>query len=448
MEQLPYQFEFSGYEIHESESKLVFNYAYIYADGKRISFQEKLILPPFQITEDNRLLVERVMENLLLILGISYWKLYAVKEIVLPTITLSQKEAQFWYTIYTIGLGEFYYRNGIDLNEYVSFPYSDNVAKTAISFTPSHGDLVGIGGGKDSIVSVELLKKHGFTITGFEVYHGQGNEIIDGLTNELQIPILSVKREIDPKLIEFTKKGGLNGHVPVSAKFAFVGLLLSVLFGYRSVIVSNERSADSGNIEWKGRMINHQWSKTTEFELLFREYVQNTITPSVSYFSLLRPFSELQIVQLFSKYPQYFSHFTSCNRSFRISPEHHTLWCGECAKCSFVFAMLAAYVSKESVVSIFQKNLFEDANLLSMYKDLLGRGEMKPFDCVGTFEETQTAFLLAHQKGEYEGTPVMEMFKSEVLESITDKEQFMESVLQTRGKETVPEEYRRVIESE
>lgn len=110
--------------------------------------------------------------------------------------------------------------------------------------------------------------------------------------------------------------------------------------------------------------------------------------------------------------------------------------------------MLAAYVSKESVVSIFQKNLFEDANLLSMYKDLLGRGEMKPFDCVGTFEETQTAFLLAHQKGEYEGTPVMEMFKSEVLESITDKEQFMESVLQTRGKETVPEEYRRVIESE
>lgn len=91
MEQLPYQFEFSGYEIHESESKLVFNYAYIYADGKRISFQEKLILPPFQITEDNRLLVERVMENLLLILGISYWKLYAVKEIVLPTITLSQK---------------------------------------------------------------------------------------------------------------------------------------------------------------------------------------------------------------------------------------------------------------------------------------------------------------------------------------------------------------------
>ena len=49
--------------------------------------------------------------------------------------------------------------------------------------------------------------------------------------------------------------------------------------------------------------------------------------------------------------------------------------------------------------------MFQGTNLLDMeenqefYKELLGEGDKKPFDCVGEFEETQLAFELCYGKG-------------------------------------------------
>ncbi|HRN71069.1 MAG TPA: endonuclease domain-containing protein, partial [Candidatus Woesebacteria bacterium] len=182
------------------------------------------------------------------------------------------------------------------------------------------------------------------------------------------------------------------------------------------MVVSNERSANYGNTEYLGETINHQWSKTAEFEVLFQNYVKKYITPDITYFSLLRSYSEYKITQLFAEYPSYFGIFSSCNKNYAIHTDlPHTKWCGACPKCAFVFIMLAAFISKEKVLSIFGQNLLEKESLLLTYKELLGIEGVKPFECVGTPEEVLLAFYKTYTKGEYNNSIVMKMFESEVL---------------------------------
>ena len=40
--------------------------------------------------------------------------------------------------------------------------------------------------------------------------------------------------------------------------------------------------------------------------------------------------------------------------------------------------------------------------------------EMKPFECVGTFEETKTALYMAYKNKEYEEDAVMKMFEKDI----------------------------------
>ncbi len=148
--------------------------------------------------------------------------------------------------------------------------------------------------------------------------------------------------------------------------------------------------------------MNHQWSKSFEFEKLFQQYVRRYITPDITYFSLLRPVKEIAIIKQFTNYSKYFGLFTSCNKNFQIVHRKvGSLWCGKCPKCAFVFLLLAVFLSKKEVVRIFGKNLFEDQSLLTVYKELLGLVGTKPFECVGTPDECRYALYKAVQSGEY-----------------------------------------------
>ena len=157
-----------------------------------------------------------------------------------------------------------------------------------------------------------------------------------------------------------------------------------------------------------GSEINHQWSKSFEYEQLLQRYIQSFVTPSIKYFSLLRPLSEFHVVSLFSHLPQYFADFTSCNSTFRlISHKSAKLWCGHCPKCAFVFLMLSAYESKKTLISIFKKYLFDDPALLNTFEELLGIKGLKPFDCVGTPLEANTAFSIVRKNKEYMKDPIV-----------------------------------------
>lgn len=394
-------FEFVSYEIQPDKKTINFNYRV-----RDLSLTEKIILPAPIPSSMNPLLLKNILNDLHLILGITYFKMYCPKKIIIP-YRLSKEQADFWNTVYTKGLGEFFYKNKIDFVGLINFPFSDEVKTSPIDEKRKDRTLIGIGGGKDSIVSVEILKNQKKEISGF-ILNSQNTppNIQAEVSKAMEINYLIVKRQLDLQL--FNLKSAYNGHIPITAIYSFIALLLAAIYDYSSIVIPNGKSANFGNVNYLGVEINHQWSKSEEFEKLFQEYVKQNITLNIDLSSNLRAYSEIEIAKMFSTHKKYFSVFSSCNKNFKIKESVcQKRWCGECAKCAFVFIILAAYLPKKEIVEIFAKNLLDDLQLFPLFQDLIGKGKMKPFDCVGTFEESIEAFEIIKNKGEFNNDVVM-----------------------------------------
>lgn len=349
-------------------------------------------------------LFEKLLNNLHFALGISYWKATCSHEIRITWGSITKSESDFWNAVYTKGLGEFYYKNNIDFRNLVHFPFVNDMPGYESTKLPKHNrDLIGIGGGKDSALVWEMWKKKNKQADGLVIHTQNRISIIDQLTAKMGIPHIRVMRSMDESFFNSEKKWKYNGHVPVSMIYAWIGVLVAYLYDYDSFIVSNEKSAEEANTTLFGMNINHQWSKTKEFEELFNEHIHTHITPSIDYYSPIRDMSELQIVEeLVQNYPQYLSHIASCNRNFSIqNPLKDKKWCGACPKCAFAFLMFSACMSKKRVIEMFGKDLLTDSSLLPLFVDLGGRGGLKPFECVGTFAEVQEALERIQEKGEF-----------------------------------------------
>ncbi|MCL4419046.1 hypothetical protein M1146_03005 [Patescibacteria group bacterium] len=402
-------FVFKGHELNLEKGEAIFHFGF--TGEKNLDFTEKISFPPVK-NKIPKVLIKSLLDNLMLILGISYWKAYCPREIVIMHNFLTREQADFWNIVYTKGLGEFYYKNKIDFRGLVNFPFNEKVIPTSANFPRKDRFLVGIGGGKDSIVAAELLKaqKKQFSLatSGFPIQIEIAKMIGGSVVNAF--------RQIDFKLLKLNKEAGVyNGHIPISVYYAFLLVLIAVLFDYKYVIVGNEKSANYGNVEYLEEMINHQWSKSEEFEKLFNNYVKKFITPGITYSSPLRDMTELQVVEEFVKYPKYFKVFSSCNKNYKINPSASlgtSRWCGECPKCLFVFISLAAFLPKKEVLDIFGKNFLEDKSLLSLFEELIGVRNFKPFECVGTPEEVKEALKKIAEKGEFDKSILIKHFKS------------------------------------
>lgn len=391
-------FIFDSYDIDASKTVLSFLY---FIGAER--FEEKIYLPkPISSTVDKDVLKE-LLFNLHLALGVSYWKMRCYPVIEIKSGVLTKEQAQFWELIYTKGLGEFYYRNNIDFRTLISFHFGENATKKPKYISFQKRQLVGIGGGKDSVVTWERLKKDNVTAMGLIIETQKKFSMMDELLTVGSIPVIRIRREMDPKLVELKDdKTFYNGHVPISMIYAWLGLLSCVLYNYSVFVVSNEKSADEGNTEFFGMKINHQWSKSEEFEVALSYYINSYISSSLTYYSPLRQLTELEIVKEFISYPQYIPVVSSCNRNFSVTnPLRKKRWCGECPKCAFAFLLFAAYLPKGEVIRMFGKNMLEDPSFTGLFRDLVGRGGIKPFECVGTFEESREAMKMIREKGEF-----------------------------------------------
>lgn len=439
------KFIFTGYKENIENGEVEFNYV-LERNGKITNFSEKILFPVVS-TPIPKAILTSILNNLMLILGISYWKLYCPKDIQIENFYLTKEQAKFWNTVYTKGLGEFFYENKIDFRGLIQFPYSLEKEIKLISVNRQDRCLLPIGGGKDSIVSVELLKQHKIDCDLLVVGESQIQTDVCLQINKKQIVI---RRELDPKLFGLNKQDGFNGHIPVSAIYAFLTVFAAIVYDYRYIIVSNEKSANFGNVSYLGQEINHQWSKSVEFEKMFKDYVRQYIVTDVEYFSLLRPFTELKIAQMFCKYSQYFSLFSSCNTNFKInsnSLEYQTLvnhkWCAKCSKCAFVFAMLAAFLSKKEIIKIFGENLFDDISLIHFYKELLGIEKFKPFECVGTPSEMKQALYLIYQKNDFNDSLVMQLFIKEILPGLENNDELL--MIDKNEQVLIPEKFIQII---
>ena len=433
--------------IHDPETSLVtLPYTVEFSDGDAEEYEHTLKIQDIDASSWQRIpkpVLDSSLRALHLILGINYWKMYCPPAIEIRGEQLTPEQARFWDTVYTKGLGEFFYRNKIDFRGLIRFPSESRPATTPISIGRSGRSLVPWGGGKDSAVTAELLKAANIPFDLFSVGEHQLHQRMAKLTGK---KLLTMTHVLDPRMIARTRAGSaLSGHIPYTAIYTFASVLMALLGEYTWVIFSNERSANIGNVEYLGLAINHQWSKSEEFELMARDYIAKFITPDVQAFSLLRPLYEIEIVRRFARLPQYFDTFSSCNGNFfgeglyRVDTKPY--WCGQCSKCAFVFACLAAFLPKNTVVDIVGRDMFADEQMIPVFSALLGIDTFKPFECVGTPTEMALAVRRAYIKNSYGDTTVMNFIRESVIPPLSSMDDLEEQMFSVGGSATTPVEF-------
>lgn len=376
---------YDQFKVGESESDYTIAYSFILEP--EIVFRPTVTIPKRGPLDAN---LFSYVFHLGLVEAISYWKLACPPTILVKTGKLSPEQISWWHDLFIRGLGEFFYTNQIDFTgpaflTIENDPSAPTFPKPRAMTQPS-GDLVLVGGGKDSAVTLELITKIPYRRNALLLNPTPAALAVSKISG-FDRPIV-ITRTIDPKLLKMNAEGYLNGHTPFSAYLAYLSMFLAHYYGYKQVIAANEKGASEGNVRFRNREINHQYSKSYSFEKTFRAYAQEHLSDSVRYFSFLRPLHEIQIAQLFTRYPKYFPLFKSCNVG------RGATWCGTCPKCAFTYLMLRPFLTQQNMVGIFRKDLFAVGAIISQIRKLVGLKGHKPFECVGTVEESTLAVLL------------------------------------------------------
>ena len=347
-----------------------------------------------------------------LVEAISYWKLTCSPIFRIKNFSLTESQQIFWKKLFFNGLGEFFYLNGLNPDEdsLVKFEFENTAHLLKRDFDVENSLVIPIGGGKDSAVTLQILLDGGFNVAPFIMNSRLATEQTVQTAGISMGNVLEVKRVLDPELIQLNKKGFFNGHTPFSALLAFVTVFVAVLSRKKHIALSNESSANEPTIP--GTKINHQYSKSLEFENDFRNYLNSNVTSSVNYFSFLRPLTELQIASLLAKNKKYLPVFKSCNVGSKTD-----IWCGVCPKCLFTFIMLLPFLEYNDIVEIFGKDLLGDENLKSYFEELTGIATVKPFECVGTIEEVNIALFHFVKNKDYSDLPVLAKYFVDIAKS-------------------------------
>ncbi|HEU4914889.1 MAG TPA: hypothetical protein VFT16_05850 [Candidatus Saccharimonadales bacterium] len=380
------QFIFESYQFTPEDRTLRLKYAlddaYHFTETFRFNFDYVDYSPEA---------LDRALQLLFFVAGVSYYKKFLPPQIVVKQGDIDTPTAQFLGKTYQKGLGELFYVNQLDPNTPVAFPATMQ-SKQPVT-VHGEGKLIGLGGGKDSLVTVELLRQADQNLATWSLNH---QSQLTPLVERVGLPHYWVEREWDPQLAQLKGKS-YSGHVPISAIFACVGAVVCILSGKRDNVVSNEQSANEPTLHYQGVDINHQYSKSQEFEQDFQQILAHNFGDSLRYYSFLRPYSEVRIGELFATigFEKYKDVFSSCNRAF-IHTSDRMSWCGECSKCAFVYMVLAPFIKEDDLNALWHgKNLLKDPALETTYRNLLGIEGDKPLDCVGEVKESREAMHLS-----------------------------------------------------
>lgn len=386
----------------------------VYAFDQGPELVETVTIPgaPFALDAARAAAVQQALRLLHLIAGVSYYKAAVPAQVLIDDYAIDAETAALVESIYLHGLGEFAYRNGLDLRGRFKLPVGGSARLAGAAGLRRHA-LVAIGGGKDSLVSIEALRTAG--IEQSVTWIG-GSQLIRTCAERTGLPMLNIGRTLAPALFELNRQGAWNGHIPVTAVNSAIMVLAALLAGVDQVVFSNERSASYGSqIPGTGE-VNHQWSKGWQFEQAFGEHVERHVASDLRYYSLLRPLSELAVARQFARNDHYDAHFSSCNRNFHIMGERPVhRWCGVCPKCHFVFLALAPFMPKTRLVKIFGRNLLDDASQAGGFDALLEFQDHKPFECVGEGRESRAALATLAGRAEWQEDVLVKRFIREIL---------------------------------
>ena len=399
------------YEVAEGFYQVIFSY-----EIPGLSEFETVWKFPDTGRQIDEVILHRLCFELGMAEAISYWKVTCAPVLKVQCGSLTEWQNKWWRKLFYNGLGEFMYVNGIEVSEEDLLtivcesvdgapklsPRTRAASKSALVLMPDGsrvsrmadtcaytGCLVPVGGGKDSVVSMEVLKDEDVT-----VYRINPDATVKNVLAAAgrEYKTCFVNRKLDPRILEMNQRGFLNGHIPFSAVVAFSTFIAAFLQGIRYIVLSNESSANESTVV--GSFVNHQYSKSYEFEADFMEYIGSFLVTDMKYFSLLRPLSELQIASLFAKYKKYHKAFRSCNAGSKQG-----IWCCNCPKCLFVYIILSPFLSEEELVDIFGENLLDAEKSEKYFRELTGLDENKPFECVGTRSEVVMCLKKYLEKG-------------------------------------------------
>lgn len=390
-------FIYDSYKVNKSDKGIEVIYTY------KI---DKYVFTPNIFISNNNISNKNINEEFLnylffnfgIINAINYYKLTYAKEIIINAGYLNNKQKDYFKKLFYNGLAEFFYVNNLNLSydEFVTIKTTGGTNKTYDIGNNFTGNLIPIGGGKDSIVTLELLKDYKEDNKCF-LYNRNIYPVNKAAMDTISLAgynnndIIEFNVTLDKLMLDLNKEGFYNGHIPFSSCLAFASIISAYLNNKKYVVLSNEASANEANI--KGTNINHQYSKSFEFEYDFRSYLKEFITDKIEYFSLLRCWNEYEIVKEFIKHPKYLDIFRSCNRGTKTNS-----WCGCCSKCLYVYIMLYPHVKKDKLISIFKSDMLDNIEYLETFKGLVSDTSDKPFECVGTKEEIDYSLSLAIKK--------------------------------------------------
>jgi UDP-N-acetyl-alpha-D-muramoyl-L-alanyl-L-glutamate epimerase len=478
---------------------------YAFDDGPELTETLRIPGAPFALDGGRAAAVEQALRRLHLIAGISYYKAAVPAEIRIDGYAIDAETASFLATVYENGLGEFAYRNGLDLRGRIVFPAlpgsggSDTSGGALLPSPPGRGAggegsavpdadsapgpgrapqpqsgqpatatpdpsaspvpspqplsrgergssapalglrrhaLVAIGGGKDSLVSIEALRAAGVEQT---VAWVGAAPLIRACAERTGLPTLQIERQLAPELFEFNRRGAYNGHIPVTAINSAILALAALLVDADQVVFSNERSASYGSqIPGTGE-VNHQWSKGWEFERRFAAEVRRGVAADLAYWSLLRPLSELAVARRFARIDRYDDCFSSCNRNFHLLGERPTSrWCGVCPKCQFVFLALAPFMPKLRLMAIFGRNLLDEPGQAAGFDALIEYRDHKPFECVGEARESRAALAALSASPDWREDALVARFAREILPQLDPRDTELDPLLQPAGENGIP----------
>ncbi len=409
-------FRYEGFGLDAERGLLTCRYSL----GGR-AFEEKVSFSPAGRWDSPA--ITQAARLVFLLAGVSYYKTAAPPVIDLGQTGVTSAEREFLRSFYLDGLGEFAYRNGLDLSGLRIVggtggqPGNGAGPGPAGLAGPPDRVLIPFGGGIDSIVTVELMRPRADAALFAMSRPGDRFAAIERPAAVTGLPIIRAGREIDPQLLRSKDLGFLNGHVPVTGILSAIAVMAALLDGRDTVVMSNEWSASIATLEAGGRAINHQYSKSADFEAGFRQVLAGAFGGRVTYFSALRPFTELWVAQKFAALTQYHSTFRSCNRAFHIDPARRLdYWCGQCDKCCFIDLILAPFLPAADLRQIFAgAEPLADPSLADRFRALLGTlPDAKPFECVGEVGECRAAAVLAAQRPDRADTPLLHLLTAQL----------------------------------
>jgi hypothetical protein len=409
-----------------------------YALDDSHEFVENLRLPMPAEGPGDPAALEALLDLLHWTAGVSYYKTAAPPEVRCEAGIPGPAAAAFLEALYSEGLGEFAVVNDLDRIPRPRFPAAESPGGPIGGRRDPSKVLVPIGGGKDSIVALEIVRRSGLDFTLFSV---RDDPAMQRTAAAAQVPRLVAERRLPLEMLrELNSNGALNGHVPITAIISAVALLVAALHGYDAVALANERSASEGNVDYDGIKVNHQFSKSLPAERLLRDAAAES-TQEVDIFSLLRPSSELGIARRFAQLTQYHHAFTSCNAIFRLDPAlRRASWCADCPKCRFVFLVLAPFMDPEHMTDIFGSSMLDDESQFEGFALLTATGGDKPFECVGEEEESLAAISLLAADPRWRDRAVVRRLKEEVLAKNPEDPERVERVLALSDEHFVPDQ--------